>query len=111
MLAAGFTAYGEFDAWRYRAPDAFSEERWKSNKKYRWSSIDLVIEKKLEEKMKKEELVALLGKPDKILPEGQMLYEATRPGFHLIDFSGGGLLIELTPEGLLESSSNTTWVD
>jgi len=111
VLAAGLTAYSEFDEWRYQEPNEFSERKWKSSDKYRWNSIDLVIEEKLREKIKREEVIAILGAPDKSTPEGHVEYDAERPGFHLIDFSGGGLLIKFTPDGYLESSTNTTWVD
>jgi len=111
VLAAGITAYGQFDEWRYQEPDEFSARKWKANEKYRWNSIDLVIEENLQENMKREEVIRLLGSPDKTTPEGHIEYEAKRPGFHFIDFSGGGLLIHFSSDGYLKSSTNTTWVD
>jgi len=111
IVFTGLSVYGEFDEWRHQTPDEFSERKWKSNRKYRWVSIDLLINGSLNERMKKEEVIQLLGKPDDITPKGNFEYEAKRPGFHFIDFSGGGLFVEFTPGGYLESSTNTTWVD
>ncbi len=105
------TAYGEFDEWRHQEPEEFSERKWKSNKKYRWVSVDLLIEEQLNQKMKKEEVIALLGQPDETTLEGHFEYDADRPGWQIIDFSGGGLLLKFTPQGYLESSINTTWID
>lgn len=107
----GLSVYGEFDEWRHQTPEKFSERKWNSSLKYRWISIDLLIEEHLRDGMSKEEVVGLLGEPNNTTPEGSFEYEARRPGFHFIDFSGGGLLVEFTPHGYLESATNTTWVD
>ena len=107
----GMPLYGEFDEWRYQTPTEFSERKWKSNEKYRWVSVDLLIEDVLHEGMKKDDIIEALGNPDSKTAEGYWLYHAKRPGWNFIDFSGGGLVLKFKADNRLESAENTTWVD
>jgi hypothetical protein len=103
--------YGKFDEWRYQAPSEFSERKWKSSEKYRWVSSDLLIEEVLNEQMKKEDILEILGTPNSKTEEGHWQYDAKLPGFHFIDFSGGGLLLKFDTDNHLNSAENTTWID
>jgi len=53
----------------------------------------------------------LLGKPDWITGEGGWQYESRRPGWRVIDFNGGGLLIGFDAAHRIAEISKNTWED
>lgn len=111
ILFFGMPIYGKFDEWRHQTPTEFSERKWKSSDKYRWVSVELLINELSQQKLNKEELVQRLGHPDSKTAEGHWEYEAKRPGWSFIDFSGGGLLLKFDSDNYLESATNSTWID
>lgn len=61
--------------------------------------------------MTESEIEVILGKPDSITEKKEWQYETKRPGWHFIDFSGGGLLIEFGSDRKAYRISKNLWVD
>ena len=90
VYIGGGIIYRKIDTWRYQPTKQFIESKWKRpNYKYRFAVLDYVVNKKLFEGMGKQELLDLLGPPDLELEDGAWQYDTRRPGWRLIDFSGG----------------------
>ena len=49
--------------------------------------------------------------PDLELEDGAWQYDTRRPGWRLIDFSGGGLLVTFTDSDDVKGIVNNTWID
>jgi hypothetical protein len=109
---AGGSLFGKFDSWRYRPTQEFRSTDWKQpNYKYRYSVLDFVVGKIVTNGMSQTAVSDVLGKPDAITDKRAWQYEAKRPGFHLIDFSGGGLLVEFDDKDFVVRVFKNTWVD
>jgi len=112
IWVAGASTYGKIDEWRYNRTTEFRDSTWKlPDKKYRYAVLDYVAEKVVLAGMKEEEVERLLGKPDHLTPQKGWQYETKRPGWHFIDFSGGGLLIEFDSQRSVARVSKNLWVD
>lgn len=61
--------------------------------------------------MTEPEIEGILGKPDWTTKKKEWQYETKRPGWHFIDFSGGGLLMEFGPDRKTSRISKNLWVD
>ncbi len=112
LWVAGGTVYGKIDQWRYGRTEEFRVADWKRpNLKYRYAVLDHVVDKVVSVGMKEEEVERLLGRPDFVIEKKEWQYETKRPGWHFIDFSGGGLLIEFDPQRSVSRVSKNLWVD
>jgi len=112
MWIAGCSIYGKIDELRYSPTAQFQATDWKSpDKKYRYSVLDYVPAKVIIAGMKEEAVEGLLGRPDSLTEKNEWQYETARPGWHFIDFSGGGLLIEFDSHHRVAKISKNLWVD
>lgn len=103
--------YGKIDDWRYQPTTEFSDSRWKKpDLKYRYSVLEEVIAHQIKPGMTPTDVRALLGEPDSFAGGGWQ-YEARRPGWHLIDWQGGGLLIAFSDQNMVVSAERNHWVD
>lgn len=110
-LVAG-SVYGKIDLWRYQPTNNFRSADWKRpNLKYRHSVLDYTAANVVSIGMTEPEIEVILGKPDSITEKKEWQYETKRPGWHFIDFSGGGLLIEFSPDQKASRISKNLWVD
>jgi len=113
IIATWFFAgsiYGRLDESLYSTTDTFLSEKWNNNRKYRYSVLRHVIDNIATEGKTDEELLLILGKPDRKDKDGIWHYNCKRPGWRFIDFSGGGLSLQF--EGnVLTKSKDTTWID
>ena len=104
--------YGEIDEYIYSPTADFDSERWKEGvSKYRYSVLEAVAEGIIEKGISKDNVFGLLGRPDHIDNEGNWQYESIQPGWRLIDFSGGGVLVEYDNDGKVSRSSVSIWID
>jgi hypothetical protein len=111
MWIAGCSIFGIIDEWRYSPTTHFQATDWKNpDKKYRYAVLDHVAAKVIVAGMKEEDVEELLGRPDS-LTKNAWQYETKRPGWHFIDFSGGGLLIEFDSSHRVVKISKNLWVD
>lgn len=112
LYIGGATIYGKIDVIRYAPTTEFTSGRWqKPNRKYRYAVLDTVATRIITNGMQERSVSEVLGKPDMIDTNGNWQYETRRPGWRLIDFSGGGLLIEFDSERHVNKASINTWVD
>ena len=106
------TIYGKIDEIVYKPTTQFDSQRWKAkNLKYRYSVLGTVSQIVITQGIPEDSVRQLLGSPDSIDGKGSWQYETKRPGWRLIDFSGGGLLIEFDNERIVRSATNNTWID
>lgn len=109
---AGNTAIGNLDKWRYRPTSEFRPADWKQpNLKYRYSVLDYVASQVVTNGMLRTNVMLVLGKPDHVTEKSAWQFETRRPGFYLIDFSGGGLLVEFDAQDRVVKVSKNLWVD
>ena len=98
------------DSYLYSKKSNFESNKWKEGpSKYRYSVLEYTISHILRKEMSKEEVLSLLGKPDKN-KNNTWQYNAIKPGYRLIDFSGGGIEIKFSNNKIIEITNNT-WVD
>lgn len=109
---AGGSVYGRIDQWRYRPTTEFRAPDWKSpNQKYRYAVLDYVATQVVVPGMTADEVGRLLGPPDSRTAKNEWQYETKRPGWRVIDFSGGGLLIEFDARHRVTKVSKNFWLD
>lgn len=112
LWLGGGTVYGQVEKWYFSPTDRFSAAEWqRPNMKYRYAVLDYVATKVVHSGMTMTEVERLLGTPDFVTDKGEWQYETKRPGWHFIDFSGGGLLIEFDADQLVVKVSQNLWVD
>jgi|SaaInlStandDraft_1057018.scaffolds.fasta_scaffold291578_1 hypothetical protein len=100
----------EVDSYLYSDSSNFNSEKWKEGpSKYRYSVLSHIIAQVVRKNMSQKEVLKKLGKPDST-NNNSWQYETIRPGYRLIDFSGGGLQITFSQNKILEIKDNT-WVD
>jgi hypothetical protein len=103
---------GRIDKVRYAPTTVFEAARWqKPDRKYRYAVLDFVAKSIVTQGMAKVTVRELLGKPDMTDTNGNWQYEAQRPGFRLIDFSGGGIQVLFDTNDLVQGTRDNTWVD
>ena len=61
--------------------------------------------------MSSGEVSKLLGEPDKNIEGNKWQYDALRPGWRLITFEGGGLLVSFDKSGNISAIENNYWID
>lgn len=112
LRMTGDIGYSYLDNWRYSPTTDFRPRDWqRPNRKYRYAVLDHVIAKVVVPGMGAAQVRMELGAPDEIADDGAWSYEAQRPGWHFIDFSGGGLRIEFDGEGRVVRVVKTVWID
>ena len=106
------TLWGKIDEARYAPTTHFDAARWqKPNRKYRYAVLDTVAKTVIAQGMTEVRVGQLLGKPDMTDTNQNWQYESRRPGFRLIDFSGGGLLLHFDTNGMVKNVRINTWID
>ena len=104
--------YGIIDEKVYKPTTQFDSQRWKAkNLKYRYSVLGTVSKVVISQGISEDSVRQLLGAPDSVDGKGSWQYETRRPGWRLIDFSGGGLLIEYDNKRMVRNATNNTWTD
>ena len=112
IYMGGATVYGKVDKIRYAPTAEFTSSRWqKPDRKYRYAVLDTVATRIITNGMQDTAVVELLGKPDLVDTNSNWQYETKRPGWHFIDFSGGGLLVEFDSNRLVQKATVNTWID
>ena len=112
LWLGGATLWGRVDEYRYAPTAHFDAARWqRPDRKYRHAVLDAVAKNIVTQGMADSSVRRLLGKPDMTDTNGYWQYEARRPGWHFIDFSGGGFLIQFQTNGLVKDVQINTWVD
>jgi hypothetical protein len=112
IYMGGATVYGRVDKIRYAPTAEFTSSRWqKPDRKYRYAVLDTVATRIITNGMQGTAVVELLGKPDLVDTNSNWQYETKRPGWHFIDFSGGGLLVEFDSNRLVQKATVNTWID
>ena len=105
------SVYGLVDEMIHKDKVTFSSPEWKEgNKKTRFAYVDALLASKLIEDKSPEEVRELLGEPDTI-EETAWSYETKRPGWRLIDFSGGGVAVHFDAQGRVKEVKDTRWID
>jgi hypothetical protein len=108
----GGAIFGEIDTWRYRPTREFRTADWKQpDYKYRYAILDYAAGNIVTNGMSQAAVMDILGKPDIVTEKRAWQYEAKRPGFYIIDFSGGGLLVEFDERDCVSRVSKNFWVD
>ena len=108
----GNIAYGKVDEWRYARTESFNPQRWRRpNLKYRYAVMTEVKENRIKPGMDQAAVRELLGPPDSVGADGGWQYDTRRPGWRLIDFSGGGILVRFTTDGKVSEAVDNRWVD
>jgi hypothetical protein len=115
-LMAGYigarSVYGRIDEYRYRPTSQFEATRWKSHDmKYRYSVLETVAKRIVSPGMTDRAVALVLGQPDQIDKSGDWQYETIRPGWRLIDFSGGGILVQFDEKRTVRGAQVNTWID
>ena len=106
------TLIGHIDRVRYAPTTNFESARWqKPERKYRYAVLDTVVKTVVTQGITKAAVIESLGKPDRIDTNNNWQYEAQRPGFRLIDFSGGGVQVHFGTNDVVQSVQNNTWID
>jgi len=104
--------YGKIDTIIYAPQKSFNAHKWKSgHEKYRHSVLNHVVTQVITQGMSEEEVLSLLGKADYVSKEGDWQYETEFPGWRLIDWTGGGLLVHFDENRSVTRAENNTWVD
>jgi len=110
LAVLGLNAYSRIDEWLYRQSSEFSPARWKKpDLKYRYSALQEVIDHQIRPGMSAIDVTTRLGEPDSFA-DGGWQYEARRPGWHFIDWQGGGLVIRFTENKVVIAERNH-WTD
>lgn len=112
LYLGGASLWGRIDEAHYRPTTNFDAARWqKPERKYRYAVLDSVAKAVVTQGMAETNVRALLGKPDMIDTNANWQYEARRPGWRLIDFSGGGLLVHFGTNRTVQKVEINTWID
>lgn len=103
---------GQVDECVYRPTSEFDSAKWQSpNRKYRFAVLGHVATNIVRSGMPQEEIARLLGQPDFIGTNNVWQYEVRMPGWRLIDFSGGGLAVQFSSDGVVTGTVISTWID
>ena len=112
IFIGGSALRGRIDEGIYQPTTKFDSAKWQEpNRKYRYAVLDTVAKKIITTSMTKTEVERLLGQPDSIGTNNVWQYETKRPGWRLIDFSGGGVAVCFTTNQLVEKTEINTWID
>jgi len=112
LYVGGATLWGRVDDARYAPTTHFDATRWqKPDRKYRYAVLDAAAKNVLTQGMTEVRVKQLLGKPDMTDTNQNWQYEARRPGWRLIDFSDGGILVHFDINRVVKDVQINTWID
>ncbi len=112
LYLGGASLWGRVDEAHYRPMTKFDAARWqKPERKYRYAVLACVAKNVVTQGMAEANVKALLGKPDMTDTNANWQYEARRPGWRPIDFSGGGILVHFDTNGTVQKVEINTWID
>ena len=101
LAILSLSTYGRIDKWRNQTTSEFSQARWKKpDLKYRYSVLQEVIRQQIKPGMTPTDVKSRLGEPDAYV-NGGWQYEARQPGWQLIDWEDGGLLISFSEQNVV----------
>lgn len=108
----GSSVYGKIEEKIYAPSHDFNSERWKSgHKKYRHSVLNHVATEVIKPNMSELEVANLLGNPDSVTKDKNWQYDTDIPGWRLIDWTGGGLIIHFDEGRQVKRAEINSWID
>lgn len=108
----GQAAHGKFDEWRYRPTTVWRSDAWKRpSPKYRYAVMDHVVKRVVVPGMSQRDVARQLGPADHVRSDGAWVYEATMPGWSLIDFRLTGLVVAFDERQNVVRAEKYLWID